>query len=125
METPITGEVPPPAKKSLARTIREVVSQKKRRFRKGEYDLDLSYITTRIIAMGEPNAGVVGRLCCPCVGGDANCAVEVSLSHSLPVWAWWASRRRGGVGICVIVHHVALSWRPPPSLAFLRSRMCM
>lgn len=36
----------------LVRGIRSVVSQKKRRFRQGEYDLDLTYITPRIIAMG-------------------------------------------------------------------------
>jgi phosphatidylinositol-3,4,5-trisphosphate 3-phosphatase and dual-specificity protein phosphatase PTEN len=39
---------------SLVRSIRTVVSQKKKRFKFGEYDLDLTYITPRIIAMGKP-----------------------------------------------------------------------
>lgn len=32
--------------------LRKVVSQKKRRLKLGDYDLDLTYITPRIIAMG-------------------------------------------------------------------------
>ncbi len=38
--------------------MRTLVSQKKVRYVTGEYDLDLSYITPRIIAMGFPSSGV-------------------------------------------------------------------
>ncbi len=37
---------------------RSCVSLKKRRFVQNEYDLDLSYVTDRIIAMGFPSHGV-------------------------------------------------------------------
>ena len=38
--------------------MRSLVSQKKVRYVAGEYDLDLSYITPRIIAMGFPSSGM-------------------------------------------------------------------
>ena len=37
---------------SLLRNVRTLVSKKKTRFVNGSFDLDLSYITDRIIAMG-------------------------------------------------------------------------
>lgn len=40
--------------------VRTIVSKQKRRFVDGDFDLDLSYITPRIIAMGYPSSGVEG-----------------------------------------------------------------
>jgi len=40
--------------------LRTIVSQKKLRYKDGDYNLDLSYITDRIIAMGFPAAGREG-----------------------------------------------------------------
>jgi len=40
--------------------VRKVVSKDKNRFNDGEFDLDLTYITDRIIAMGFPASGVEG-----------------------------------------------------------------
>jgi len=37
--------------------LKRLVSKKKRRFETEEFDLDLSYITKRIIAMGYPSGG--------------------------------------------------------------------
>jgi hypothetical protein len=44
----------------MASTVRSMVSKKKRRFVDAELgiDLDLSYITPRILAMGFPSEGV-------------------------------------------------------------------
>lgn len=41
-------------------TVRSIVSKKKKRFISADegFDLDLSYITPRIIAMGFPSSGV-------------------------------------------------------------------
>ena len=38
----------------MAETIRQIVRKKKRTFPYGKYDLDLTYVTERIIAMGYP-----------------------------------------------------------------------
>ena len=42
------------------KSIRNAVSKKKKRFTEGDFDLDLSYITPRIIAMGFPSVGREG-----------------------------------------------------------------
>ena len=43
----------------LARSfIRKKVSQDRKRFNDGTFDLDLSYITVRIIAMAIPGSGI-------------------------------------------------------------------
>ena len=43
-------------------SLRAAVSQKRVRFQDGEFDLDLSYITKEIIAMGLPGAGLRDKL---------------------------------------------------------------
>lgn len=40
--------------------VRGLVSKKKKRFRKDNFDLDLSYITSRLIAMGFPSENMAG-----------------------------------------------------------------
>jgi phosphatidylinositol-3,4,5-trisphosphate 3-phosphatase/dual-specificity protein phosphatase PTEN len=40
------------------RTLRGLVSRQKKRFNDGDFDLDLAYITPRIIAMGYPSSGI-------------------------------------------------------------------
>lgn len=37
--------------------VRKLVSGKRRRFQDGQYDLDISYITSRVIAMSYPGIG--------------------------------------------------------------------
>ena len=37
--------------------LRKIVSGKRRRFKNNEYDLDISYITERVIAMSFPACG--------------------------------------------------------------------
>uniref|UniRef100_A0A1I8IQ02 Protein-tyrosine-phosphatase n=1 Tax=Macrostomum lignano TaxID=282301 RepID=A0A1I8IQ02_9PLAT len=39
---------------SMSRNLRQLVSKKKRRYDDGEFNLDLSYITSQVIAMGVP-----------------------------------------------------------------------
>jgi hypothetical protein len=41
----------------MASMVRSMVSKKKKRFDKDGFDLDLTYITDRIIAMGFPSTG--------------------------------------------------------------------
>ena len=38
----------------MAATLKSIVSKKKCRYKDGKYDLDLTYISERIIAMGYP-----------------------------------------------------------------------
>jgi hypothetical protein len=44
--------------KSPVDSIRNLVSKKKKRFQFGGFDLDLAYVTDRVIAMGFPSEGV-------------------------------------------------------------------
>ena len=44
----------------MGNPLRHLVSKKKRRFKAGGFDLDLAYITERIIAMGFPSEGTEG-----------------------------------------------------------------
>ena len=56
----------PSAFSKLTLLAKHLVSQNKRRYADGEYDLDLSYITEDIIAMGFPaghaSSGLIGRV---------------------------------------------------------------
>ena len=42
---------------SVQDRLRNLVSKEKRRFKDGKYDLDLTYINEKIIAMGFPSSG--------------------------------------------------------------------
>ncbi|XP_065178138.1 phosphatidylinositol 3,4,5-trisphosphate 3-phosphatase TPTE2-like [Sycon ciliatum] len=44
----------------MSRVSRHVVSQNKRRYMKDGFDLDLTYVTERVIAMGFPSSGKMG-----------------------------------------------------------------
>ena len=45
----------------MSTTARRLVSKKKLRFQEDGFDLDLTYVTPRIIAMGYPSRGVAGQ----------------------------------------------------------------
>ncbi len=42
----------------MANAVRALVSKKKKRFQEDGFDLDLTYVTDRIIAMGFPSSGI-------------------------------------------------------------------
>lgn len=44
-------------KKTKANLMKRLVSKKKKRYQNEFFDLDLSYITRRVIAMGYPSSG--------------------------------------------------------------------
>eukprot|EP01047_Picozoa_sp_COSAG01_P004270 COSAG01_NODE_140_length_24259_cov_41.225096_7_plen_141_part_00 len=86
-------------------SLRGVVSKKKRRFQKDGFDLDLSYITPQVIAMGFPSVGSEARYrnpmsqvqaffqryvlcCCTCPGGCRRGAPRsLCSSRSRSTWA--------------------------------------
>jgi len=41
--------------------LRKLVSGERRRLQKGEYDLDITYITPRVIAMSYPGSGILEK----------------------------------------------------------------
>lgn len=50
---------------SVQTRLRNLVSKEKRRFKDDKYDLDLTYINEKIIAMGFPSSGT--EVNCSCV----------------------------------------------------------
>lgn len=60
-EDEIEDEIQPVSRwKTPFAFLRSLVSKDKKRFKDGKYDLDLSYITSNIIAMGYPSSNVEG-----------------------------------------------------------------
>lgn len=51
----------PRNKSYVAKVARLLVSGKKRRFTEDSFDLDLTYVTPKLIAMGYPSSGVEGQ----------------------------------------------------------------
>ena len=47
----------------MKRTLRNAVSGTRNRYKEGQYDLDLTYITPRLIAMGYPSHGRILHWC--------------------------------------------------------------
>ena len=54
------------------KSVRTLVSGKKKRFADDGFDLDLSYITPRVIAMGFPSTGVESTYRCDASGWNVN-----------------------------------------------------
>ena len=80
----------------LTSTVRKLVSQVKRRCQEHGFDLDLSYITKQLIAMGLPSSG---EICCSMLQcGAVWCSV-------VRCGTVWCSVVQCDVVWCCVVHH--------------------